>query len=83
MDTVLQLLTNFGLPTTLLLLVGWYHVRTVGKKDAEIKRLNDERIKEKDGETGRALSMQADFMQLQGEQQQTLSLIADRLPRRR
>ncbi len=82
MDVVLELVKVLGFPAALVLLMGWYHMRTVRAKDAEIARLNEERLKEKSQETERLLKMQGEFMQLQSEQQQTLNLLADRAVRR-
>ncbi len=79
MDVVLELVKVLGFPAALVLLMGWYHVRTVKAKDEEIQRLNDARVLEKQQETVRLLKMQAEFTQLQGEQQQTLKLLADRV----
>lgn len=83
MDTFIALLTNFGLPTTLLLALAAHHVRTVGKKDTEIQRLNDARVAEKEKETETLLGLVSEFTSLQNEQQATLMLIAGRLERRR
>ena len=82
MDAFLEFAKFWGLPFALLLGLAVFHARTVRAKDAEIQRLNEARLKEKDAETTRLLGMQSEFMQLQNEQQQTLNLIAERMPRR-
>ena len=90
MDVLLDLLKYYGIPLTMLVALAVHHVRTlrshktdIGNKDDEIKRLNEERLKEKGAETDRLLGMVTEFNKLQGEQTTSLNLIADRLPARR
>lgn len=81
MDIVLELVKAVGFPAAMLVIVGWHHVRTVRAKDGEIARLNEERLEQKEQETARLLKLVQEFNQLQNEQQQTLSLLADRTGR--
>lgn len=79
-DLVFQLLAQFGLPTTMLIGLAWYHVKVIKSKDAEISRLNDARVNEKEEATDRLLGMLQEFNQLQEQQTQTLTLLAERIP---
>lgn len=81
MDVVLDLIKNFGLPTTLLLLVGWHHIRSMNLKDEEIKRVNEARISEQKLSAERMMQIAQEFTQLSGEQEKTLALLAERLAR--
>ena len=72
MDIVLDLIKTFGLPTTLLLMALWHHVRVVGAKDAkleelaavkdeEIKRVNEARLAEAQAAADRMMGIAQEF----------------------
>ncbi len=85
METLLELLKTYGLPTTLLLALCWYHVSVVKEFNSRLKEL----AKEKDGEISRLnaqflehfLRLTKEFNGLQNESNKTLGLIAERLDR--
>jgi len=74
-------LSTYGLPTTLLLILLWYHVKVIQEKDCEIKRINEERVKEKQTSAESLLQVVEDFNRLQSEQAMTLKLLENRLER--
>ena len=84
-EELLRLLTDFGLPTALLFGLAAYHIKIIRQKDAEIVRLNEARIGERNEATNQLLGIVSDFNSLQDESNKTLALLADndtRRPRR-
>ena len=78
MESVLELVTQLGLPTALLVVIAVHHVRALRERDAEIARLHALLLSAKDQEMTRLLEMQEEFMHLQGELERTLRLLTAR-----
>lgn len=82
MDILLSLLTQFGLPTALLLVLAAYHIRVVRQKDGEIARVNEARIEEAASAAERLLGTASEIILLGTELRTTLEVLGERLRRR-
>lgn len=81
MEIVLEVARQFGIPVALLAVVLWRYDRVVREKDAEIARINDARVKEKDDYAQRLLAQNKELYELFGDIAQMLKPIETALGR--
>ena len=71
--------TRLGVPTAILVAVLYYHVRIVREKDAELARVNEQRVAESKAHAERMYEREKTQTELFGEVDKTLTLLLERI----
>ena len=79
-DRVFDMITRFGLPLVLLAVVTKYSWTLLSDKDAEIKRLNEARIRETLNHAERLYKVTATAQKMVDQNNATLDAVARRKP---
>jgi hypothetical protein len=74
-----DLTSHLGLPVAMLVAFAWYHVRVVKDKDAELARINENRVKESRDLSDKLVERDKDFLEMLNEVDKTLTMLADRI----
>ena len=77
----LDLIEKFGLPLAILLALAVHHVRVVMRKDTEIARVNEERVKDAQKSAERMLKVASEFTELTNDTKTSMALVAKHLSR--
>ncbi len=72
---------KFGLPLAILLALAVHHVRVVIRKDAEIARVNECRVKAAEANAERMLGVATEFTELSNDTRTSMALVAKHLSR--